>query len=99
MKKDQKGIVEFEFDPEKNESNFKAHGISFEEATELWLGTHVIIPAKQVSGESRQAIVGKILGKLYVGIFASRGDKIRIISCHRADRRWERFYDKTEGEK
>ena len=89
-----------EFDLLKNEENQKKHGIDFEEAQKLWEKTHVIIPAKHVKGENRFAILGELRGKVYLGIFTQRDDNVRIISCHRADKKWEKtFYDfvkKTE---
>ena len=90
--------MKFVFDPNKNVSNKDRHGISLEEAEVLWEGTHVIIPAKNVS-EPRFAILGKWQGKLYAAIFTQREENIRIISCHRADKRWERIYNEYTQEK
>lgn len=88
--------MKFEFNPDKDASNKERHGISLEEASALWEGTHLIIPAKNVS-EPRFAVLGKWHGKLYVAIFTRREENIRIISCHRADKRWERiFYEQTK---
>ena len=82
----------FDFDPAKSRRNFENHGIDFEEAQRLWDGNHVVIPAKNVQGEGRFAILGKIESKVYVGIFTVRDDVTRIISCHRADKKWEGIY-------
>ena len=84
----------FEFDPDKSKSNLKRHGIDFLHAQDLWDETHVIIPAKNVAGESRCVILGKLAEKLYAAIFTRRNEAIRLISCHRADERWERIYGK-----
>lgn len=86
-------MPEFEYDINKSKTNQQRHLIGFEESKELWDSTHVIIPAKDVLGENRSAILGKIKGKIYVAIFTEREDAIRIISCHRADRRWQRTYE------
>ena len=85
---------EFEFDPAKNKINKEKHGIDFVKAKELWQRDRVIIPARKVSGESRFAIVGTIQNKHYVAIFTQRKDKIRIISCHPADKKWRKIYEK-----
>lgn len=86
--------MRFDFDPQKNEQNLEHHGIDFGEAQKLWDGPHVIIPTKNVSGENRSAILGVIRSKVYIGIFTERDDVVRIISCHRADKKWERtFYE------
>lgn len=84
----------FEHDPIKNRINEERHGISLFRARELWKDTHVVIPAKDVMGERRCAILGMIEDKVYVAIFTERGDAIRLISCHRADRRLEQVYEK-----
>lgn len=90
--------MEFEYDEEKNWLNKRLHGVSLEDAQALWLGLHVIVPAREVSGEKRMGIVGRIHGEIFVAIFTRRADVIRLISFHRADRKWERHYEeKTEN--
>ena len=87
----------FEFDESKSRANKTKHGIDFATAQKLWLSTHVAIPAKNVSGENRWAIIGVIGHTFYVAIYTVRNEKIRIISCHRADRRWVKIYEKQTG--
>ena len=82
----------FEFDLHKNEVNIDKHGVSLEEAKSLWSGTHIIIPAKNVKDEQRFFIIGKLGSKVYVAIFTEREGTIRLISCHRADKKLERYY-------
>lgn len=82
----------FEFDSRKSQLNKQRHGVDLEWAKALWDVTHVIIPAKHVVGENRFLILGKIGGKCYAAVFTRRGEAIRLISCHRADRRLERIY-------
>lgn len=89
----------FEYDPNKSRENERRHGINFVQAQELWDSTHIIIPAKNVSWENRYAIVGKIKGKIYIAIFTQREEAKRVISCHRADKRWEKIYEKYIQEK
>ena len=84
----------FEFDPEKSRTNEERHGMGLGEARRLWGAAHVVIPAKDVGGESRYAILGKMDGDVYVAIFTKRGAAVRLISCHRADVRWERIYER-----
>jgi uncharacterized DUF497 family protein len=83
----------FEFDAAKSRENLVKHGIDFILAQRLWEVAHVVIPAKGVVGENRSAILGKLLGKVYMAIFTLREEKIRIISCHRADKKWEKVYE------
>ena len=89
----------FEYDPEKNRGNLKKHGIDFVEAQVLWNGSHVIIPAKNVIGEKRFAILGRVRQKVYAAIFTKRVKSIRIISCRRANKKWEKiFYECLQKE-
>ena len=83
----------FEFDPEKSRLNKERHGLDLAWAQELWDETHVIIPAKNVTGESRCLILAKVGGRCYAAVFTRRDEAIRLISCHRADRRLERVYE------
>lgn len=82
-----------EFDPIKSERNKKRHGVDLEWAQGLWDVTHIIIPAKDVIGESRCLILAKTGSKCYAAVFTRRGEAIRLISCHRADHRLERIYE------
>ncbi|MBI2061312.1 MAG: BrnT family toxin [Nitrospirae bacterium] len=83
----------FEFDPAKSQLNRERHGVDLEWAQGLWDVTHIIIPAKNVAGENRCLILAKIGGKCYAAVFTRKGETIRLISCHRADRRLERIYE------
>jgi uncharacterized protein len=87
------GGPRFEFDPEKSRLNAERHGVDLSWAQDLWDQTHVIIPAKNASGESRCFILAKAEGKCYAAVFTRRGRTIRLISCHRADPRLERIYE------
>lgn len=84
----------FEFDTRKSRLNKERHGVDLEWAKNLWQVTHVIVPAKNVRGENRFLILAKILNKCYAAIFTKRGEVTRLISCHRADRRLERIYER-----
>lgn len=83
----------FEFDPKKSRLNKERHGIDLEWAEQLWNETHVVIPAKNVSGESRYLMLAKLETRCYAAIFTLRDETIRLISCHRADGRLEKIYE------
>ncbi|MFI5348139.1 MAG: BrnT family toxin [Elusimicrobiota bacterium] len=85
--------MDFEYDPKKSASNQHRRGIDFIEAQRLWKAHHAIVPADMVRGEVRQAILGKIEGELYLAIYTLREHRIRLISCHRADGKWEDIYE------
>ena len=83
----------FEFDPDKSRLNEERHGVDLEWAQGLWDVAHIIISAKYIAGENRFWILARIDGKCYAAVFTIRGEAIRLISCHRADRRLEKIYE------
>ena len=87
-------MARFEFDPAKSRKNAEQHGVDLEWAQQLWDETHVIIPAKKVTGEQRSLILAKVGGKCYAAAFTKRAESTRLISCHRADRRLENIYER-----
>ncbi len=87
-------MLEIQYNATKSKVNKQKHGIDFEEAKKIWEETHLIVPAKNVRGENRWALLGTLKKKCYIVIFTKREDSIRMISCHRADKRWEKTYEK-----
>ena len=76
--------MNFEFDPEKSDTNSIKHGIDFVEAQGLWNDADLLeIPAK-TTDEPRFLVIGKIGEKHWTGIITYRSDDIRIISVRRA---------------
>jgi uncharacterized protein len=76
--------MEFEFDPEKSDSNKKKHGIDFLAAQALFDDPDLIeIPAK-TTDESRFLVVGMIEAKHWSGVVTYRGERVRIISVRRS---------------
>jgi uncharacterized protein len=74
----------FEWDETKNQSNIRKHGISFEEAKELFQSKHLILPAKSDT-ETRYIAIGMYQNILYIAvIYTNRQRYIRIISARRA---------------
>ena len=76
--------MDFDFDIRKSTSNIEKHGISFEDAKQLWQDQNLLeIPAKNVE-EPRFLSIGKIKNKHWSAIITYRGSTIRIISVRRA---------------
>lgn len=76
--------MNFEFDPQKSDSNKNKHGVDFIDAQELWSDIDLLeIPAKKTD-ELRFLVIGKIDEKHWTGIITYRNDNIRIISVRRA---------------
>lgn len=86
----------FEWDPEKAESNFKKHGVSFEEAESVFfdpLSLTVADPLHSVE-ENRFIITGfSEHGRQLVVVHTDRNDKIRIISARLATPKERRKYE------
>lgn len=76
--------MNFEYDPNKSESNKAKHGIDFDEAKKLWESLTVTIPLGSGHGEERQAVFGIIDSKHWTTITTYRGKNIRIISVRRS---------------
>ena len=76
--------MEFEFDPQKSQSNQQKHGIDFTEAQQLWMDIdRVEIPAK-TKDEPRLLVIGKIRNKHWSAVTTYREARVRIISVRRS---------------
>ena len=88
--------MEFEWDHSKALANLEKHGISFEEASDVfsdWMSSTVVDP-EHSTGESRLLIFGRTKsGKSVVVSFTERGDILRIISARRMSRRETNAYE------
>jgi uncharacterized DUF497 family protein len=88
--------MEFEWNSEKAESNYRKHGISFEAAATVFgdaLSFTFPDPDHSI-GESRYVIIGMSqYGELLVVAHTDRDKTIRIISARKATRSERRFYE------
>ena len=83
--------MRFEFNQEKSESNRRKHGVTLEQATQIWLNTYLELRARTVD-EARFMAIGKIQERLYACIYTVRGESVRLISCRRARAKEAQFY-------
>jgi len=86
--------MQFAYDPKKSAANRTKHGISLEEAQQLWSVPAVELKARTV-GEERWMIIGLLHGKCHSCIFTMRADVIRLISARRSHLNEERLYHDT----
>jgi uncharacterized DUF497 family protein len=90
--------MQFAWDPAKAQSNIRKHGVSFEEASTVFLDPLGRIhddPDHSV-GESREIIVGhSTSGRLLLVCFTERGEVVRIINARSADRYERRDYEES----
>ena len=88
--------MKFEWNPNKAESNYEKHDVSFEEAATVFndlLSVTFPDPDHSVD-ESRYVIIGvSRFGQLLIVSHTDRGETIRIISARKATRQERRFYE------
>ena len=85
--------MDFEFDPNKSDSNKQKHGLDFHAAQALWNDPDLIeIPVKTMD-EPRYLVIGIIAGKHWSGVVTYRGEKIRIISVRRSRKEEVEIYE------
>ena len=85
--------MDFEFDPNKSDSNKQKHGIDFHAAQALWNDPDLIeIPVKTMD-EPRYLVIGIIAGKHWSGVVTYRGEKILIISVRRSRKEEVEIYE------
>ena len=87
--------MEFEWDPAKAASNFKKHGVRFAEAVTIFDDPNALTMLDEGPGEERYVSlrVGSI-GRILVVMYASREDRIRIISARGATRQERAQYER-----
>ena len=74
-----------EWDDNKNEKNFKKHGIYFEDAAQIFLDENRIdeFDEEHSDYEERWKVIGMV-DKVLVVIYTERTDKLRLISARYA---------------
>ena len=80
--------MEFEWDPEKAESNERKHGLSFDVAVWVFGDVNRIERIDQDSSEEevRWATTGLIDGTEVHVVYTVRGEVVRLITARRANR-------------
>lgn len=92
--------IKFEYNKSKSEENLRKHGIDFSAAKQLWLDENAIcIPAKNVAGEARYALIGAIRENVFFAVFTYRKSAIRIISVRVARDKEKGVYEKEKKDK
>jgi uncharacterized protein len=82
--------MEFEWDPDKAQSNLHKHQVSFEEAARVFLDPNRIetFDGREAYGEDRWKTVGLVEPALLAVVYTIRGEDdeiIRLISARKAD--------------
>ncbi|SRR5579884_942024 len=89
----------YEWDEEKNRSNFAKHGLDFADAEKVFAGLCItFVDDRFEYGETRFITLGLLWGRVVVIAHAPRGDSTRITSMRKANRREKNIYEKRLGE-
>ncbi len=87
---------EFEWDDEKAKSNFKKHGVSFEEGATIFNDPKLatISDPDHSEGEERFVSIGvSVVRRLLTVIHAYRAERIRLISARKATKAEKKNYE------
>ena len=87
----------FEWDSNKGEANKEKHGISFEDAIELFDAPFLTSRAER-SGEIRWVALGRAQGRVIAVIYTEREGRIRIISARMARTKEREIHQQRIGD-
>lgn len=88
--------IEFEWDENKAKDNFKKHGVTFEEAAEVFFDPFHQTGDASVSEEQRDFIVGYTISqRLLLAVYVERRERTRIISARPATRAEKKMYEEA----
>jgi uncharacterized protein len=89
--------IEFEWDIDKAKSNIRKHGITFEEATEVFLDPFYQMGDASVDDtEERDFIIGYTFSQhLLLVVYTERNKRTRIISARPATRIERKLYEEA----
>ena len=88
--------IEFEWDELKNISNQDKHGVSFEEAMQIWNDDDIYIVPAYRRGEKRYIALGKLYVSVFLVVHTKRGETIRIISARLATKKEREEYERRK---
>ena len=90
--------VEFEWDKEKAEINVRKHGVTFEEAAEVFFDPfYQIGDASMDEHEDRDFMIGYTFAqRLLLAVYTERRERTRIISARPATRAERKIYEEAE---
>ena len=90
--------LRYEWDERKSRRNRAKHGLSFDDAEDVFGGPTLTFEDDRVDyGEQRFTTLGLLAGRVVVIAHAERGAATRIISMRKANRREQETYQKRFG--
>ena len=89
--------MEFEWDENKAEANIQKHGVTFEEAAEVFFDPfYQTGDASVADEEERDFIIGYTFSqRLLLAVYTERDDRTRIISARPATRAERKVYEEA----
>ena len=90
--------MRFEWDGEKAAANLRKHGVSFDEAAEVFDDPNAVgdYDPEHSDAEHRFFVIGLSSRHLLYVVYAERaGDVVRVISARRANRSEHKFYGRA----
>lgn len=88
--------MRFEWDDVKAASNLEKHGVSFEEAAQIWDDPNLMVLNAKHIGEKRKLAIGRSYSVVFSVIHTERGDAVRIISARRATQKERATYERGQ---
>ncbi|MBK9006633.1 MAG: hypothetical protein CNIPEHKO_02767 [Anaerolineales bacterium] len=86
--------MSYEWDPNKEKSNFRKHGIKFADAVGVFEDENAITIEDDDARESRFITIGMdFLNRILVVVYTFRNIVIRIISARKATARERKIYE------
>ena len=91
--------MEFEWDKEKAEANFRKHGVSFNEAALAFFDENAVELADEINSdeEIRYQIIGISNTRLIFVAYTERNHRVRIIYARNANARHIRIYNEQNS--
>jgi uncharacterized protein len=87
------GFGDFEWDEDRARSNLEKHGVSFEEASSVFLDPYFLATDDPTANDRFIALGFSRLARLLFVVHLERGEKVRLISARRASRSERRTYE------
>lgn len=91
------GVVEFEWDEAKRQSNLAKHRVDFVDVQALFDGRPLFTAVSRLVGEQRFVTTGILDGRFYTAVWTWRGEIIRLIPARRARDAETRSYRSIHG--
>lgn len=89
--------MQFEWDPQKAESNFRKHRVRFLDAQSVFEDERLLTVFDESADEERYIAIGRgYRGLILLVVYVIRGEKIRLISARKATTGERQEYEKNK---